>query len=105
MTLLTLKTNIVGTAAVAVLSSVTTVLVSHWVAGAPVGDPVAVVPSTVLPAAPGGTGSVALACGDLIYSPVQRTCVDQQTFDAEMKRLFAALGLNAGIYASDVADR
>lgn len=37
-------------------------------------------------------------CGSKVYSPVQRNCVSKEVFDQEMKRLFAALGIDTSIY-------
>lgn len=35
-----------------------------------------------------------MQCGDQLYSPIQKTCVDRSVFNAEMIRLYSALGLN-----------
>lgn len=99
--LLTVKTNVFGVAAIALISSAATAGLSHWLQqdGADLAQrqllpvqqkTVAKAPSTDL-----------LVCEDGVYSPIQKTCVDQATFDDEMTRLFAALGLDAGAYATD----
>ena len=98
MNLLTLKTNVLGTAVIAIFSSAATVLFTQWV----LQPDVLVAQPTMPPAQPSlsqlAAGADPMACGAQVYSPVQRRCVNQKTFDAEMKRLFAALGLDAGIY-------
>ena len=104
MNLLTLKTNVIGAAAIAIFSSAATVLFAQWVLQ-PVG---LVAQSMTLPAQPSmaqvAAGADPMACDVHAYSPVQRRCVDQKVFDAEMKRLFAALGLDAGIYQSGTSE-
>ena len=99
--ILTLKTNLVGTLFIALLSSVMTVgLFKGWeqsslwqTARIQSDGSTAVLP----PGLPLGTSSV-LECGNDVYSPVQKHCVDQKTFDQEMARLFAALGLDSKLY-------
>ena len=39
-----------------------------------------------------------LDCSSGVYSPVQKTCVSREVFDAEMQRLFAALGIDTSAY-------
>lgn len=103
MNLLTLKTNVLGTVAIAILSSALTVVLSQWLGNGSGDAERSVGPSAALSAAPSAVGTDILVCGEQVYSPVQRRCVDQQIFDAEMKRLFAALGLDAGIYQTGAA--
>ena len=89
------KTNVLGTTAIAVIASLSTVLFSNWISqeqlGPLEGSPSPAIATTV----PAGT---ALDCDQGVYSPVQRACVDQAIFDGEMKRLFAALGIDTSIY-------
>ena len=104
MNLLTLKTNVIGAAAIAIFSSAATVLFTQWVLqpGGLMAQPIT--PPAQLSLSQLAAGADPLACSAQIYSPVQRRCVDQQIFDAEMKRLFAALGLDAGIYQSGTSE-
>ena len=98
-TLLACKTNLIGTVAIALLSSVSTVFFAHWMDGW--GEREAVRSTGIPLVAAQPTSSAAITdCSSGVYSPVQKTCVDQQTFDEEMQRLFLALGLDPGIYAS-----
>lgn len=92
--LINLKTNILGVVSIALLSSLATVFFINLLEGqfqASIEQPAQ---STALALAPTGI----LDCEKGVYSPVQRLCVDQAIFDAEMKRLFAALGLNSKAY-------
>ncbi len=104
MNLLTLKTNVIGAAAIAIFSSAATVLFTQW----GMQPDVLVAQPTMPPAQPSlsqlAAGADPMACDAEVYSPVQRRCVDQKVFDAEMKRLFAALGLDAGIYQSGTSE-
>ena len=87
--LLNARINIIGTIFVSILASATTVLVSN------------LVPALVQkpqPIAPIATASSVTDCDQGIYSPIQRICVEQEVFDAEMKRLFAALGIETSAY-------
>ncbi len=102
MTLLTLKTNVFGTLAIAIASSAGTVLFSQWLSQTPSSAVQATVPPVQMSVAGHASAEDIMACGQNVYSPVQRRCVDQQTFDIEMQRLFTALGLDSAIYASDV---
>ena len=92
--LINLKTNILGVISIALLSSLATVFFTNFLSGQ--------FPSSI--EQPAQSSSIALTpsgildCEKGVYSPVQRLCVDQATFDAEMKRLFAALGLNSEAY-------
>ena len=92
--LINLKTNIFGVVSIALLSSLATVFFTNYLDGQYLNS----IEQTAQ------TGSIALApsgildCNKGVYSPVQRLCVDQATFDAEMKRLFVALGLNSKVY-------
>lgn len=85
------KANMVGTTLIAACSSMLTVFVMNGFNGS--ND---VPPATAMHALP-ATQS-ALECGAKVYSPVQRQCVSQEIFDGEMKRLFAALGIDTSIY-------
>ena len=92
--LITLKANFLGVLSISVLSSLATVFFTNFIGNefpsaieqAAHLEPMAMAPSGILD------------CEKGVYSPVQRLCVDQATFDAEMKRLFAALGLNTKAY-------
>ncbi|WP_026481147.1 hypothetical protein [Ahrensia sp. 13_GOM-1096m] len=42
--------------------------------------------------------TASLNCGDLVYSPVQNSCVEKAVFNDEMQRLFVALGIDPSIY-------
>lgn len=90
----TAKTNIVGTALIAAGSSALTVLLVGGFSDSD--DQLQSTATLPLPA----TASV-LECGAEVYSPVQRRCVSQDIFDGEMKRLFAALGIDASIYGAE----
>ena len=92
-TLLHIRTNVIGTLSIALVSSSATVLLSNWLI---VGNQPVVRPGTLLSQA--GNANDLLNCETGVYSPVQHSCVDQATFDAEMKRLFSALGLDARPY-------
>ncbi len=92
--LINLKTNVLGVLSIAVLSSLATVLFTQLLEGqflTPIEQPAQ---SASIPMAPSGI----MECKKGVYSPVQRLCVDQATFDAEMKRLFTALGLDSKAY-------
>ncbi len=86
-----IKTNVFGTIAIAILSSACTILFSQFLTSINVAG----VPS---PQQMAMTSASSIQCEDGVYSPVQRGCVDQSVFDAEMKRLFAALGIDTSIY-------
>lgn len=92
--LLNAKTSVVGTALIATGSSLLTVLALH-------GADLAGQSMSPMAAMPAMTTESVLECGADVYSPVQRKCVSQQVFDEEMKRLFAALGIDASIYSPD----
>lgn len=100
--ILALKTNVIGTIAIALVSSVATVFAADWLeqrSNKNLGTLQGASPSARI--APLGTALTDCEAG--IYSPVQKACVDQATFDAEMQRLFLALGLDPSIYASESA--
>ena len=100
MNLLTLKTNVLGTAVIAIFSSAATVLFTQWVLQPDVLVAQPKTPPAQLFLSQLAAGADPMDCGREVYSPVQRRCVDQKVFDAEMKHLFAALGLDARIYQS-----
>jgi hypothetical protein len=89
--LFNIKLNMLGTLVIVVLASVTTVIADKWIEA-----PQFASSAPSLLTAP--QAATPLICAKGVYSPVQKTCVDQATFDAEMKRLFAALGLDTSIY-------
>lgn len=92
--LLAYKTNMLGVMAIAIVTSMTTVAAQNWLMTW--NDPApSVVPSLTTSA------SDALKCTNGVYSPVQRKCVSKEVFDGEMKRLFAALGIDASIYSKN----
>jgi len=88
------KTNLLTTVFVASLSAVITLYVSNWISQ----DEHAPMISNLAIQQPKINGKNLLDCNDGTYSPVQRRCVDQDVFDAEMKRLFLALGLDTTAY-------
>ena len=88
------RANVLGTALIAAGSSMLTVFAMNQFHQA---DKI-VAPQAALPL-PSATS--VLECGENVYSPVQRQCVSKQVFDGEMKRLFAALGIDASIYGAD----
>lgn len=88
------KTNILGVVSIALLTSLATVFFTNFLQGQYLGS----VEQRTQPASIALAPSGILDCEQGVYSPVQRLCVDQATFDAEMKRLFAALGLNSKAY-------
>lgn len=92
--LINLKTNILGVVSIALLSSLATVFFTNFLSSQYLGS----VEQPTQPASMALAPSGILDCKKGVYSPVQRLCVDQATFDAEMKRLFVALGLNSKVY-------
>ena len=88
-----MKLNAIGVVAVALMCSSFTLTGSYFIeqillTPAPEPTPIlSAVPSTSV-----------LECSEGVYSPVQRACVSQDIFDAEMKRLFSALGIDTAIY-------
>ena len=92
-TILSARANIVGTILIAAGSSLLTTFSIDGQLWNTQSAPPALLPAV--------SSSSVLECGERLYSPVQRKCVSKQIFDDEMKRLFAALGINASIYASD----
>jgi len=97
--LINLKINLIAVVGIAVISSVATMTTAKLWDSVFVSDSTAV-PQTLSSSSsplPNLAGSV-LECGTDVYSPVQKRCVDQATFDQEMTRLFAALGLDSKLY-------
>lgn len=92
-TLTEMKLNAFGVVVVALLCSSFTLIGSHFIEQKILTT--APEPTSILNAVP--ITSV-LECTEGVYSPVQRQCVSQNIFDAEMKRLFSALGINTAIY-------
>ena len=92
--ILSARTNVIGTALVAAGSSLLTLLVV---------DGIGLIdrPSSAASSIPMTATASVLECEQDVYSPVQRKCVSKQVFDEEMKRLFAALGIDASIYSPD----
>lgn len=95
--ILNLRSNLVGTIAVAILSSLTTTLAIGYFGG---GHSLQAGSSSITSPSPIASGPSVLDCENGVYSPVQKKCVSQDIFDAEMKRLFAALGIDTSIYQS-----
>jgi len=97
--IINLKINLIAVVGIAVISSVATMTTAKLWDSVSVSDGSAV-PQTLSSSSsppPNLAGSV-LKCGTDVYSPVQKRCVDQTTFDQEMTRLFAALGLDSKLY-------
>lgn len=97
--LLSLKANVIGTIMIAAISSVVTVGsltmlgkldLSFQTQSANVADHSKIDLSN--------RSTSVLDCETGVYSPVQKQCVSEQVFDAEMQRLFAALGLDTAMY-------
>lgn len=88
------KTNVVGTVIVAALASVLTTVTTQYLSSPNAPLPVAAAPAPLSTAAQ----SSILECGDGVYSPVQKICVTREVFEAEMQRLFAALGIDTSAY-------
>ena len=97
--LTTLKVNLIAVVFIALGSSLMTVATAMWWDEMFVSN-AAPVPQTLAnsTAAPPNLAASVLECGSEVYSPVQKRCVDQATFDQEMARLFAALGLDSKLY-------
>ena len=89
------KTNIFGTMAIAVIASASTLVLANWIS--PIVVHVSNKPTSSALMNPVAASST-LDCDQGVYSPVQRACVDQAVFNDEMKRLFAALGIDTSIY-------
>lgn len=88
--ILAVRTNLVGTVLISILASTVTVVVSQYFSSQNATSN----PST----SPITSAQSIVDCYRGVYSPVQNKCVDQNVFDAEMKRLFAALGIDTSIY-------
>jgi len=88
------KTSVAGTILVASIASVLTTLTTHFLL-APETPTLFTAPQATLSAS--GQASV-LDCPEGVYSPVQRACVSREVFDAEMQRLFSALGIDTSAY-------
>ncbi len=91
--LLEYKINVVGTVVISIVASATTLLLANTVDSlfAPAQITTSTAPVTAR------TTSV-VECEDGLYSPVQRACVSKEIFDAEMQRLFSALGIDTSAY-------
>lgn len=60
--------------------------------------------TSALGRAPSLVQAPAIECGQQVYSPIQRSCVGQEIFDAEMQLLFAALGIDAKAYGFQIEE-
>ena len=91
--LLEYKINVVGTVAISIVASATTLVLANTVDSlfAPVQITTSTAPVTA------STTSV-VECDDGLYSPIQRACVSKEIFDTEMQRLFSALGIDTSAY-------
>jgi len=97
-TLLNTKTNVFVTLIMVVVSSVTTLLFAvnlGFIVPLSTSDPLA---GSLALIASSNPGSPVLDCDAGVYSPVQNKCVSRAVFDAEMQRLFTALGLDGTLY-------
>ena len=82
----------VGAALISVLASASTLVLVNVIERA-------LVPTIAIkPGAFGASVTHVTACDEGLYSPVQKTCVSKQVFDAEMQRLFSALGIDTSVY-------
>ena len=90
--MLNARTSVMGTVLIASGSSLLTVLAIHGAGLTGQSTP-------SMAAMPAMTTESVLECGSDVYSPIQRKCVTHQVFDGEMKRLFAALGIDASVYS------
>lgn len=88
--LVELKANVLGTIAIACIASLTTSLATSYFSS----EEQAALSSS----SPATFATSVIECGSEVYSPVQKKCVDQKTFDMEMQRLFAALGIDTEVY-------
>ena len=79
---------------IASIASVLTTLTSQYLLTSHETMPVS---SPSIPLSASSQQSV-LDCGSKVYSPVQKTCVARDVFDAEMQRLFVALGIDTSAY-------
>lgn len=90
--LLNVKINLLGAIAVSVMASASTIVLSKVI------DPLVNTNQMTPASGLAVTATSAVTCKEGVYSPVQKICVSQQVFDAEMQRLFAALGIDTSIY-------
>jgi hypothetical protein len=88
------KTNIIGTVIIALIASVMTTLTSSYLVSSDKSVPLAAATASLSVA----SQTSVLDCGSEIYSPVQKTCVSREIFEAEMQRLFTALGIATTAY-------
>ncbi|KPB00653.1 hypothetical protein [Ahrensia marina] len=92
-TLTEMKLNAIGVVAVALMCSSFTLIGSYLIEQILLRPVPELTP--ILSAVPSAS---VLECTEGVYSPVQRRCVSQDIFDAEMKRLFSALGIDTAVY-------
>ncbi|MCP4936180.1 MAG: hypothetical protein GY927_18750 [bacterium] len=93
--LLQAKTNILTALLIALISSATTAYFSHWL-DTPQSGNFTITGNTL--ARFQADSRAVLECGERIYSPVQNQCVTRAVFDEEMKRLYAALGIETAAF-------
>lgn len=90
----------VGVIVITFLSSISTVMVSNMWVLAPASNQVVQSDITSLSndiTALNEPASI-MDCGEYVFSPIQKNCVKREVFDAEMNKLFAALGLDIKPY-------
>jgi hypothetical protein len=92
--------NMVGVIFISVMSSIFTVFVANGLSFLPPPNPLATtdiqepLDKVLLSKKP----ATMTHCGEFLFSPIQKKCVPKDVFDAEMNRLFAALGLDTKPY-------
>lgn len=92
--IISFKTNVVGTVMIASVASVLTTLTSSYLIAPDKSAPITAATTSLSVA----SQTSVLDCGSEIYSPVQKTCVSREIFEAEMQRLFIALGIDTTAY-------
>ena len=89
-----IKINLIAALAISLVSSLATVAASGFVFAPTERSESAAMPLVT-------SGQSVVDCDVGVYSPVQKTCVSKEQFNLEMKRLFAALGIDTSIYEQD----
>lgn len=92
--IISFKANVVGTVMIASVASVLTTLTSSYLISSDKSVPLTAATASLSAASQRSV----LDCGIGVYSPVQKTCVSREIFDAEMQRLFTALGIDTTAY-------
>lgn len=90
----------VGVIFITLMASTFTVLVSNWVPmlSFPSQSSQTILQSPIDKISTLNQPTSMMNCGELLFSPIQKKCVSKDVFDAEMNRLFAALGLDTKPY-------